>query len=55
VEVSVRGERLGFLAKGAFFGEQPIIETITNKGGDGSELRIRTIKAACDTDFWWPF
>ena len=49
VEITKNDERLGFLATGAFFGEQPIIEIITKKGGDGSELRARTVRAMCDT------
>ena len=44
------GERLGFLGKGAFFGEQPIIDTITGKGGDDSEVRKRTVTAVTDTN-----
>eukprot|EP01048_Picozoa_sp_COSAG05_P014942 COSAG05_NODE_1744_length_4158_cov_8.451589_3_plen_578_part_00 len=50
VEISKFGERLGFLGKGAFFGEQPIIDTITGKGGDDSEVRKRTVTAVTDTN-----
>lgn len=50
VEVSLGGERLGFLSKGAFFGETPLIEIVTEKGGDGTEVRARSIAAVIDTN-----
>eukprot|EP01043_Picozoa_sp_COSAG02_P026259 COSAG02_NODE_1507_length_12231_cov_56.431751_4_plen_780_part_00 len=50
VEVSLRGERLGFLSKGAFFGETPLIEIVTEKGGDGTEVRSRSVAAVIDSN-----
>lgn len=53
VEVMAQDERLGFLGTGSFFGENPVIEAIEGKGGDGSEIRMRTIRATgpCDLGF----
>jgi CRP-like cAMP-binding protein len=51
VEVSRDGERLGFLAEGAFFGETSFIESISGRGGDGSGIRTRTIRTVCACDF----
>ena len=50
VEVSQGSERLGFLAQGAFFGETPLIESVTGKGGNGSGIRKRTVRTvrSCD-------
>ena len=50
VEVSRDGERLGFLAEGAFFGETPLIESISGKGGNGSGIRTRTVRTLCSCD-----
>ena len=41
VEVTVSGERLGFLGLAAFFGEPPMIELITGKGGNLLQVRAR--------------
>jgi CRP-like cAMP-binding protein len=45
VEVSVRGERLGFLSEGAFFGEVPVLSE-----DSGSEIRTRTVTAVTDSE-----
>ena len=50
VEVSFRGQRLGFLGPGAFFGETPLIEIVTEKGGDGTEVRSRSVAAVVETN-----
>ena len=50
VEISLKGERLGYLGVGAFVGEQPIIDIVTGKGGDGSEVRSRTVTAFLQTE-----
>ena len=50
VEISVDGERLGFVGKSAFFGETTIIDYITGKGGDGGEIRTRTCRASVDSE-----
>jgi CRP-like cAMP-binding protein len=50
VEVTKGGERLGFLGKSAFFGENPIIDLVTGLGGDGCEVRLRTCRASVDTE-----
>lgn len=48
--MTVRGERLGFLGKSAFFGEGPIIEgPATGKGGCNMQIRGRSIRATVDT------
>lgn len=47
VEVSRDGERLGFLSEGAFFGEGPLIESISGVGGNGSNIRTRTVRTLC--------
>ena len=44
VEVSMSGERLGFLGEGAFFGETSVIECCHVTGGDGSSIRTRTVQ-----------
>ena len=41
VEVERSGNRLGFLSRGAFFGEAPVIEAIRGKG-DEFQRRFRT-------------
>jgi|EP01047_Picozoa_sp_COSAG01_P025597 CRP/FNR family cyclic AMP-dependent transcriptional regulator len=40
LEISVAGERLGFLSDGAFFGEVPILDMST-----AAEIRTRTVTA----------
>ena len=50
IEISMDGERLGFVGKSAFFGETTIIDYITGKGGDGGELRTRTCRASVDSE-----
>ena len=50
VEVLQDDERLGFLGEGSFFGETPFLEAVEGKGGSGSEVRTRTIRASVDTD-----
>ena len=45
VEVSVRGERLGFLSEGAFFGEVPVLSDAS-----GSEMRSRTVTSVADSE-----
>jgi tetratricopeptide (TPR) repeat protein len=47
VEVSFDGERLGFLGEGAFFGEAPLINSISGAGGNGSNIRTRTVRTLC--------
>ena len=44
VEVSMSGERLGFLGEGAFFGETSVIECCHVTGGNGSSIRTRTVQ-----------
>eukprot|EP01043_Picozoa_sp_COSAG02_P030124 COSAG02_NODE_1909_length_10419_cov_238.761725_7_plen_1462_part_00 len=50
VEVSLDGERLGFLSEGAFFGEGPLIESISGNGGNGANIRTRTVRTLCRCD-----
>lgn len=50
VEVSLNGERLGFLSEGAFFGEAPLIESISGSGGSGVNIRTRTVRTLCRCD-----
>eukprot|EP01052_Picozoa_sp_SAG31_P015666 SAG31_NODE_1013_length_10376_cov_9.342220_5_plen_347_part_00 len=50
VEITKGGERLGFLGRLGFFGEQPIIDVFSSKGGDGCEIRTRTARASVDTE-----
>ena len=50
VEVIQDDERLGFLGVGSFFGENPMLEMISGKGGDGATKRMRTIRAAGPSD-----
>ena len=51
VEVSCDSERLGFLSEGAFFGEGPLIASISGTGGTGSSIRTRTVRTLCRCDF----
>ena len=53
MEVLCKDERLGFLSTGSFFGENPVIEAIEGKGGDDSQVRMRTIRSTgpCDLGF----
>ena len=50
VEVLQNDERLGYLGPGSFFGENPVIEAIEGKGGDGSEIRWRTVLSTVPSD-----
>jgi CRP-like cAMP-binding protein len=50
VEVLQNDERLGYLGPGSFFGENPVIEAIEGKGGDGSEIRLRTVRSTVASD-----
>lgn len=50
VEVSCDGERLGFLSQGAFFGERPLIDSLSGSGGTGSSIRTRTVRTLCRCD-----
>jgi CRP-like cAMP-binding protein len=43
LEITVRGERLGFLSDGAFFGETPVLDHSSS-----GELRRRTVTAMTD-------
>ena len=43
LEITQRGERLGFLSDGAFFGETPILDA-----SSGAEVRRRTVQAMVD-------
>ena len=46
LEVSQHGKQLGFLWEG-FFGESPVIEAITRRGGFGDQIRKRTVTTTC--------
>ena len=45
VEVLTGGQRLGFLAEGAFFGEVPVLDYTS-----GAERRTRTVKSVTETE-----
>ena len=50
VTAGADGDQLGFLGKGAFFGEKTVIESVGRCFGVGNATRNRTIRATQDVE-----